>query len=68
MASGKPHFFISWSINDLTDSTDLHSTSFYILASIDLETDFVVNNQLIIEILRNLKYSISEFSPNNWGD
>jgi len=29
-------------------------------------TDFTINNQLIIEILGNLKHTILEFFPNNW--
>ena len=45
---------------------NIHSTSFYILSNIDPETDFTINNQLIIEMLGNLKHTILEFFPNNW--
>ena len=59
-ASGKPDLLFStahlqsW----IHPCINLHSISFYVLSNIDPETDFIINNQLIIEILGNLKHTI----------
>ena len=58
------HFDVGYFLSCVTYRS--HSTSFYILSNIDPETDFTINNQLIIEMLGNLKHTILEFFPNNW--
>lgn len=67
-ASGKPDllFFIAHLQSQIHPCINLHSTSFYVLSNIDPDTDLIINNQLIIDILRNLKHTILEFFSNNW--